>query len=64
MDKEQIEKTSGSLIDIEKIFMQLVREGTDNCDISYKRGDMEITFNFSITKIAKNGEVVVSSEEE
>ena len=54
----------GGLLNLPKVTEQLLQHDTDNCDITYKHGNMEIVFNFCIMKITQNGEVVYDAEAE
>ena len=52
----------GGMLNLAKVTEQLLQHDTDNCDITYKHGNMEIVFNFCIMKITQNGEVVYDAE--
>ena len=63
-EKEFNRPIDGGMLNLVKVTEQLLQHDTDNCDITYKHGNMEIVFNFCIMKITQNGEVVYDAEEE
>lgn len=63
-ESEVNQPINSGMLNLAKVTEQLLQYNTDNCDITFKHGDMEIVFNFCITKITQNGEVVYDAEEE
>lgn len=60
---EQNQPINGGILNLAKVTEQLLRNDSDNCDITYTHGDMEIVFNFCIMKITHKGEVVYDAED-
>ena len=40
-----------------EVLQQMLKNDTDNCELTYTHGDLEFTLDITITKITKNGKV-------
>lgn len=50
-------------LDMKEVLLQMLQHDTDNCELTYTHGDLEFTFDITITKIVKNGIVEYDTEE-
>ena len=42
---------------LNEVLQQMLKNDTDNCELTYTHGDLEFTLDITITKITKNGKV-------
>lgn len=63
-DSEFSQTINGGILNLAKVTEQLLKHDTNNCNITYKHGNIEIVFNFFIAKITQDGKVVYDTEEE
>ena len=42
---------------LNEVLQQMLKNNTDNCELTYTHGDLEFTLDITITKITKNGKV-------
>lgn len=42
---------------LNEVLQQMLKNYTDNCELTYTHGDLEFTLDVTITKITKNGKV-------
>ena len=42
---------------LNEVLRQMLKNDTDNCELTYIHGDLEFTLDITITKITKNGKV-------
>ena len=42
---------------LNEVLQQMLKNDTDNCELTYTHGDLEFTLDITITKIVKNGKV-------
>ena len=54
--EEQKYKYKGNL-GLNEVLRQMLKNDTDNCELTYTHGDLEFTLDITITKIVKNGKV-------
>ena len=50
------QRYSGNL-GLNEVLQQMLKNDTDNCELTYTHGDLEFTLDITITKIVKNGKV-------
>lgn len=50
-------------LDMKEVLLQMLQHNTDNCELTYTHGDLEVTLDITITKIVKNGIVEYDIEE-
>lgn len=44
-------------LELNEVLQQMLKNDTDNCELTYTHEDLEFTLDITITKITKNGKV-------
>ena len=55
-DNIEEQRYNGNL-GLNEVLQQMLKNDTDNCELTYTHGDLEFTLDITITKITKNGKV-------